>query len=417
MKCVRLRLSKTTSFTAAAAFGLIVGAGSLTIAFNISSLAYGISILLISVSLPLSIAAAIQRSRQSGYSQEQLIYVTLVFLLYACLITTATYSTEPSLYQDNLLLSIAQPLLMFIAIQTLLVGSVKFFLWVIKWIAVLTALRLLYSVTESESLWSYGSEYAESYLTTGTMMALGLLIFTGQYLALGRFSKTNVICVLILVLGVSISLARAPIVLTFITLFFVIPVVAFAKFDLSKALTRIIKFYAILLTCGFGVLIIALNNAYLSPKLHRLLDLGKELELGGRGNFWIKSWSAIESSPIIGHGIGTSGILSGSGASGYPHNIVLEAWIEGGLIAMLLVLSVLIFPVVVALKNTRRLVADPHAIGLLMCVIYLSLEYMKSETLYAIQLLLICSIVFITLITRKQDTGHMEFSSAVPNKK
>ena len=411
MRCARIRLTNVTAFSSGAAYALIVGAGSLTIAFNLLGVAYGLSVLLICISLPLSIATMIQGSRRNVYSQQQIIYTTLVSLLYTWLIITATYSAEPSLYQDNLLLAIAQPLLILIAIQILLIESTKYFVCVIKWIAVLTAIRLLYSVVEAGSLWSYGNEYALSYITTGTTMALGLLIYVGQYLALGRFSKKNAICVLILLFGISISLARAPVVLTAMTLFLVMPLVVFAKFDLSKAMAKFIKFCTITLACGAGVLIIGLNNARFSSRFQRLLNLGEELESGGRGNLWIKGWTAIESSPIIGHGIGTSGTLSGGGASGYPHNIILEAWIEGGLIALFLVLSVLIFPILVALKNPRRLITDSHAIGLLMCVIYLSLEYMKSESLYTIQLLLICSIVFITLITTKSDTEHIEVSS------
>ncbi|MBE0447468.1 MAG: O-antigen ligase family protein [Actinobacteria bacterium] len=61
----------------------------------------------------------------------------------------------------------------------------------------------------------------------------------------------------------------------------------------------------------------------------------------GRTERQITAWNAIKSAPIMGYGIGASGIfLAGTDDRAYAHNLFLEIWLESGIIGLSLFLVI-----------------------------------------------------------------------------
>ncbi|UHQ98899.1 hypothetical protein HYG81_24345 (plasmid) [Natrinema zhouii] len=84
--------------------------------------------------------------------------------------------------------------------------------------------------------------------------------------------------------------------------------------------------------------------------------------------------------PIFGHGIGSFGVLYvGEDIRSYPHNIVLELGVEGGLVAVILFAAFSGWCLLCAVHNRHR---DPHLIGVTVAVwVYLFANAMVTGDL------------------------------------
>ena len=75
--------------------------------------------------------------------------------------------------------------------------------------------------------------------------------------------------------------------------------------------------------------------------------------LGSRFGFWEASVSVINTRPLLGYGLGSWPIVTSGGVADYPHNIVLEVMVELGVVGLVLLLLVIGFGFVTALRTMR----------------------------------------------------------------
>ena len=74
---------------------------------------------------------------------------------------------------------------------------------------------------------------------------------------------------------------------------------------------------------------------------------------GSRFGFWEASISVVDTRPFTGYGLGSWPIVTSGGIADYPHNIVLEVLVELGAVGLVLLLLVIGFGFVTALRTMR----------------------------------------------------------------
>lgn len=91
-------------------------------------------------------------------------------------------------------------------------------------------------------------------------------------------------------------------------------------------------------------------NIY-SRTLERTLDLiRQENEGNGRDEIYLNTWNGIESNMILGNGIGEFYNKYGT----YPHNVIMQAWYEGGIINMIIVLIPIMYSIYIMLLDSKK---------------------------------------------------------------
>lgn len=142
-----------------------------------------------------------------------------------------------------------------------------------------------------------------------------------------------------------------------------------------------------------GIVWVALQVERTARRLRRMF-YGNELEAGGRGALWFTSLENITEAPILGYGLGSSGVMAGAYEGYYPHNLFLQAWLDGGIVAFLLLFGLVLFPFLLALWHlfAGRLQSNAW-IPTLGLFLFLVLEYSKSINFYSGRLLLVMGIV------------------------
>lgn len=141
----------------------------------------------------------------------------------------------------------------------------------------------------------------------------------------------------------------------------------------------------LILAAGVGVVILgAFQVERTRLRLLRLV-LGGELFGGPRARLWERAAASIGDAPVLGHGLGSSGLMSGAGEGDYPHNWLLQVWLDGGVVAVILCLATLaIAPGAIArLGRGARVARKAVWLPLLGAYLFLLLEFSKSSDFYA----------------------------------
>ena len=76
-----------------------------------------------------------------------------------------------------------------------------------------------------------------------------------------------------------------------------------------------------------------------------------------RKEIYVKSWEEIKKHPIIGQGVGSSGIALGSDEHGSAYNasnIFLETWLAMGIGGLVILLTLFFYPILWAIKNVLK---------------------------------------------------------------
>lgn len=141
---------------------------------------------------------------------------------------------------------------------------------------------------------------------------------------------------------------------------------------------------------GLAVLVgyVALANAdsqYFEYTLNRFNSIGSDDQsLAARYDMWDKSWESIAGNPLWGKGINASGmILFGEDSElEYPHNYLIESWLEAGLLCTLLI-------VWISLKGSREALRQMKAGSMLSGIMFLfiMLNLLKSQSIVDARLL------------------------------
>ena len=130
------------------------------------------------------------------------------------------------------------------------------------------------------------------------------------------------------------------------------------------------------------VITAALQIERTANKMRRLF-FGGELLYGERADLWASSFLSYLDSPVIGFGLRSSGLLSYEQESYYPHNMFLEVMLDGGIIALIILLIICIYPIVRAVELYRKdRLKNMIWLPLMAGYIFLIFEFSKSSMIY-----------------------------------
>lgn len=221
------------------------------------------------------------------------------------------------------------------------------------------------------------SENSVGYLTLGSFISLGFCM--SLPLVLTRTGKKKLIWFLFLMgngAGLITVLSRGALLFSGI----VAVLVLIYYWPNEKTIKRVLFSFTIRLTAvAFAVyLVIDFMPARTLSRLNRLF-FGDELQSGGRGELWNEALHKIAEAPMLGHGLGESSVVNI-----YPHNLFLQVGIDGGLLAIILLMVVVTVPLIIFYKAMVRRISkyDPLPISFLAAYLWSLFEYFKSGDFY-----------------------------------
>lgn len=252
------------------------------------------------------------------------------------------------------------------------------------------------------SLRGYGKVLGGSYLVPARVLGLGA-VSSGLSLLTSRSRSLFLwIAFPTLLVALAMSLARGALIST-LGILLLVAIFLSVRLPTSRSTiwmwlaSRMKKFslsFGIIATVGLTVLL-AFQVERTAVRLRRMFfSFGQELESGGRGALWATALENIMEAPLMGFGLGSSGVMAGAHEAYYPHNLFLQAWLDGGVIAFLLLFVLIAFPFLLCLwysmrGEVRSTLWVPH-LGLFA---FLVLEYLKSTNFYTGRLLIVVGVV------------------------
>lgn len=245
-----------------------------------------------------------------------------------------------------------------------------------------------------------------TYIQAGSLRGWGL--FSGDYLTVAQFvgigavmaslramtaraKGLRVAAAIVLMAGLALSLARGALISALLVVAAGGIYVALQSRRgawsvgswIAVQLGRARRF--LILAAGVGIVILgAFQVERTRLRLLRLV-LDGELLGGPRARLWERAVTSIGDAPVLGHGLGSSGLMSGAGEGDYPHNWLLQVWLDGGVVAAILCLATLaLAPGAVArLGRGARAARKAVWLPLLGAYLFLLLEFAKSSDFYA----------------------------------
>ncbi len=343
-----------------------------------------------------SVVKLITQKKLLFFKNVLLQYYLILSLFLFLLISIFWRSFDFGITQD-----IASMLFILITVTAVLLSfnikSISYFLnWVIAF-AVFATLLLIYQYIQVGNLRGYG---ISGYLTKAQLIGAGALI---AFYKLLYFKSTNnklySFYVLLLFVGLALSLARGALLSA------VLIAIGMAIFYFK---TNKVKSYSIIewfsnmsvriASVGLvGILIVlAMQIERTALRLQRLFT-GGEIA-GPRSELWSNSVTGISEAPFFGYGVGSSGIISSGQATYYPHNLFLQVSIDGGIVALIILTIVCLYPIfrTVSLYISKKLKSHLW-IPLFACYIFMFMEYSKSMNFYDARIFI--SIGLILVIT------------------
>ncbi len=252
------------------------------------------------------------------------------------------------------------------------------------------------------SLRGYGKVLGGSYLVPARVLGLGA-VSSGLSLLTSR-SRSHFLWIAfpILLVALAMSLARGALIST---LGILLLAAVFLSVRLPTSRRTIWTWLASRLkklSLGFGIIATVGLTVFLAFQVERtavrlrrmFFSFGQELESGGRGALWRTAFENIMEAPLTGFGLGSSGIMAGAHEAYYPHNLFLQVWLEGGVIAFLLLSVLVAFPFLFCVWYLMK--GEVHStiwIPQLGLFAFLVLEYLKSTNFYTGRLLIVVSVV------------------------
>lgn len=237
---------------------------------------------------------------------------------------------------------------------------------------------------------SADSPVADAYLTLSSAIGAGFIVSMIHALHASGGRLMWALASLTLMWALSQSLARGALISS-IAIVFLIALYHFGRElvggkGVFKRARRYVVFAVPVL---IALVALAMTSERTQMRLTRMMDVQAELHEGGRGALWNRALEGIEQAPIFGHGLGSSGIISSGDERSYPHNFVLQLWLDGGVIAVALGVALVAIPLMVLWGRIRSAPFDPLVLSLFGLLVFFLLEFSKSFSFYTARPLLI----------------------------
>lgn len=243
----------------------------------------------------------------------------------------------------------------------------------------------------------------ENYLSLASPVAVAFIISVIHVLYANNLRLLWLTISIYLLVALAFSLARGALIFTVFLLitmpFLQLCIAKRISFYIFKNIVRL--YWAFIIPLVGGVVYISLNVERTFDRMKRLLTPAQELAQGGRGELWGNSIEAIREAPILGYGLGSSGIKSSGQEDNHPHNFLLQVWLDGGVIALLLTLIVTCIPIFFLIRFIRLNTFDVYGLSFLLIYSFVILDFLKSYNFYTSRSLVIIGVVSIVYTASK----------------
>jgi O-antigen ligase len=320
-------------------------------------------------------------------------YVLVTVLLLAWLTASGLWTVSPGQYRRDLVLLVGLLAIMALAAFSLTARVARAALALVVAGGALTAAWLVGQYARIGTLSAYQLPIGDAYLPIAQLLGAAAVGATAATLCWGGRTRWWVAGALVSFAGVALSMARGALLsaVAVVLLVFLAQAVLLLQGEFGgspvarvsrRTWKRVAGLLAAPLLAGLA-LVLALQVDRTAARLRRLFS-GEELARGGRGWIWERAWASLAENPLTGYGLGSSGTMSGQMDGNYAHNLLLQVWLDGGLLAVLLLLVVMILPfalaLVVARTDRSRFAA---AVPFLAVYLFMILEFSKSGNFYS----------------------------------
>lgn len=271
--------------------------------------------------------------------------------------------------------------------------------WTFRWIVIagfLVAIIVLVGYITSGSLTGYGMFINEFYLTASSILGATAVGLAANLVTTKQPRVLQVVVLLVIFMGLALSLGRMAL-LTAVSLTIMIGFYAGVRRALLESNWR-----GLIKGIGIGVMVSLLAGGLLwaamqvertASRLSRLFgSLEQEFLSGGRGVLWSTAWENIAVAPVFGHGLGSSGILSSGSESYYPHNLLLQIWLDGGLIGVFLITVTLLLPIWFVFRRGKRHM-EHLTLPFLAMYVFFILTYQTSSNAYTARAMILMGVL------------------------
>lgn len=331
------------------------------------------------------------RTRRLGANERWFVGSSL--FLFAWLLLSVIWTASNEQYAEDALLVVG--LVALVASIPFIIGknTLKAAIGTLSAIGCAVGAYLIYGYATADSLAGYNVIFEEFYLTVAQSIGAATVGLTVYTLFAKRRRWWQFLAIPFLFVTLALSLARG----AFLFAVFVVVLAVFYALYRRPLRRSSIGAYlksiggrmagtGAVIGVGAVVFAVALTVEKTARRLLVLLSGGGS-SVALRLQLWRESWESIGQAPILGHGLGSNGMMAGATEASYPHNFLLQVWLDGGILAALLVVLVISLPFVAFLASDRK--AGARRLSLLGVFVFMVLEYSKSYNFYTSRLLFI----------------------------
>lgn len=267
--------------------------------------------------------------------------------------------------------------------------------------AVFAAITLF---TEYMRLGNFSGYRLSDTLVRPQLMGLGTIFSVSKLLFFSNIRrKRYMVIVGFLLLGLAFGGARGALILSFGICMLLLAYFFYITNPKSYSIGEWIKNKSLRIASVSSIILIIFAALQIERTAHKMrrLFFGGELLYGGRAELWTQSFLNYLDSPIIGHGLRSSGILSNGESGYYPHNLFLEALLDGGIIAFVLLTVVCFYPLIRGIELFRKQRLNSMLwLPLMSGYVFLIMEFSKSNSFYEGRILFALGVLFLIVVEK-----------------
>lgn len=335
------------------------------------------------------------RTRRLGPYEQWFVGASL--LLFAWLLLSIFWTASNGQYAEDALLVVGLAVLVASIPFIVRENTLKAAVWTLGATGCAVGVYVIYGYTAVESLEGYDVLFEDFYLTMAQSIGAATVALTVYMLFAEERRWWQFLAVTFLFVSLALSLARGALLFA---LFVVVIAVFYALFRPPLSRSSIGTYLksiggrmagtGVVVGIGAVIFVVALTVERTARRLMLLLSGGGS-SVGVRLQLWRESWDSIGEAPILGYGLGSNGVMAGATEATYPHNFLLQVWLDGGIIALLLTVFIFILPLLAFLRSDET--AGGATLSVLGVYVFMILEYSKSYNFYTSRLLFIFCIL------------------------
>lgn len=341
------------------------------------------------------------------------VYLSFCCLLFAWLMVTALWTRSPEQYRTDLMLVLGLTGISVVVASVLSLRAVDAFTVAACVIGGLVSLYVMSTYQVSAALRAYAFQLEEFYLVTATPIGVAAVGSSLRAFTDARHRRWWAALALVSLAGLALSLARGALLsAVFIIVVTGILLLLIRRGDRSS-FTALVRSSLGRMAGALVILGASATTFYLALQVERTANRmtrffsGSELQAGGRGALWETAMESIAAAPFLGYGLGSNGLMSGTSDSLYPHNMILQVWLDGGVIGLVLLLAVLTLPFFIMLRDWRWDAAwQRRCVPLVGMYLFLALEFAKSSNFYGARILFLTGIMAVWALSARKHRVH-----------